>query len=270
MRILMELQFCGTPFSGWQLQVPQDKLGEHPPTIQSCVEQALVRYEGSVRDRIPVIGAGRTDTGVHARRFTCHFDLREDYHIRMQDLKQLVKALNAHLPADIRALEARIVPVDFHAQKSLRSKTYRYQLYFREFANPLIAPYVWHQSYAMDSRFNFELFRSLVQSLHGTHDFVHFAAAQRTALTTRRQIFHASVTRQEQDGGDLVVVEFCANGFLRQMIRNLVGTMVDMSRGSVDSSRWEGLLAADPKMHRGMGGRCAPPQGLILWDLVYN
>ena len=240
----LTIAYDGTRFVGWQRQAE----GE---SIQGLIEDALARFEGAP---VTVHGAGRTDAGVHAlaqvasARLTC-----------AHDSITLARALNAHLPPEIRILAVEDAAADFHARFSARAKTYRYQIRNAPTASPFEHRYVWHLPEALALGAMQEAAALLV----GTHDFAAFRSAGGDVATTVR-----TVTRSEWcERADLLTYEICGNGFLRHMVRAIVGTLVEVGR------RWREPRDMAVLLERGIradAGATAPPHGLFLLGVDYD
>jgi tRNA pseudouridine38-40 synthase len=238
------LAYDGTRFVGWQRQAE----GE---SIQGLLEAALARFEGAP---VTVHGAGRTDAGVHALaqvasvRLTCQHDVRT-----------LMRALNAHLPEELRVLAVDEAAPDFHARFSARGKTYRYQLRSGGVASPFDRAFVWSLPETLDVA----AMQQAASALEGTHDFSAFQSVGNDVPSTVRRL-DASVVRPE---GDLLVYEVTGEGFLRHMVRAIVGTLVEVGRGWRAADSMPALLAA---ADRGAAGATAPPHGLFLAAVHYD
>ena len=241
----LTIAYDGTRFVGWQRQAE----GE---SIQGLLEDALAKFEGA---HVTVHGAGRTDAGVHALaqtasvQVTCH-----------HDVSTLVRALNAHLPEDVRVLAVDEAAADFHARFSARSKTYRYRIRNTAVADPFDRAYVWH----IPEPLNVDAMREAAAAIVGTHDFAAFQSAGgqiRDAVRT--------VTRSEfvGDTAGLVTYEISGDGFLRHMVRALMGTLVEIGSGWRPASSMVALLRGSA---RGDAGPTAPPQGLFLVRVDYH
>jgi tRNA pseudouridine38-40 synthase len=238
------LAYDGTRFVGWQRQAD----GE---SIQGLLEDALAKFEGSP---VTVHGAGRTDAGVHALaqvasvRLTCQ-----------HDPVTLTRALNVHLPRDIRVLAIEDAAAGFHARFSARAKTYRYQIRNAAIASPFEREYVWH----LPEPLALEAMREASSLLVGAHDFAAFRSAGRDGVTTVRTITRSEW--RETDG--LLVYEISGDGFLRHMVRAIVGTVVEAGRGWRTAGDIGGLLDGGV---RADAGATAPPHGLFLLRVDYD
>ena len=210
----------------------------------------MSKFEGA-----PVIvqGAGRTDAGVHAlgqvASTTVTFSHPADV---------LVRALNAQLPDDIRVLEVADAPADFHARFSARSKTYRYQLRAGAVADPFTRAFVWH----LPERLDVAAMQTGAAALVGTHDFSAFQSAG-TDVSSRVR----TIVRSELIDGSPLVYEVTGNGFLRHMVRAIVGTLVEIGRGWRRTDSIADLLACGT---RARAGATAPPHGLFLVRVDYH
>ena len=210
----MTVAYDGTDFAGWQAQ------GEKVParTVQGTLEAALGRLSGG--PRIVVVGAGRTDTGVHALGQVASFALQKA--IAAADLQ---RALNAMLPRDVRVLEAAPAPEGFHARKSALSKLYRYELDTGPVQIPTRRRLAGHVPWRLDE----EAVRAAAELFRGRHDFASLASAGSSVRTTVRTVLRSEVLF----AGATMVYEVEADGFLRRMVRSLVGGLVAAGRGAL-------------------------------------
>ena len=240
------LQYDGTDYVGWQRQ----------PTgvsIQGLLEEALAPIEGS---HVTVHGAGRTDAGAHAMGQVASAAMTSDL-----DERTMARALNAVLPTAVRVLIVEEVDPQFHARFSARSKTYEYRIINAPFASAFLRRYVWHIPQPLD----IEAMRTAAGPLVGTHDFAGFQGTGTSVATTERTILDLEI--EDGAGFDLpMVVRITGDGFLRYMVRNIVGTLVEVGVGRWDPWR---LLAVLDSRERATAGPTAPPHGLFLTQVTY-
>lgn len=245
-RIRLTLAYTGTRYHGWQLQADG-------PTVQGTVEAALHRLVGRP---VRVHGAGRTDAGVHALGQVAHCDVPEDRgHLPWQ------RALNALLPEDIAVLDASTVPETFHARRSATAKEYAYTLWTEPaFVLPQRRPFTWAVGpldlAALDEAAAF---------LVGTHDFASFQNTGTPVASTCRTLM--ALTRHPGPTPWETVLRFRADGFLKQMVRNLVGLLVAVGQGRLAPAAVAGILAA---RDRAAAPATAPPHGLCLEKVDYG
>ena len=247
----LTLAYDGTDYVGWQRQASGR-------SIQGALEAALAEIEGAP---VTVAGAGRTDAGVHA--------LAQVASVRMtRDLAPdvLARALNAKLPADIRILRAQGVGGAFHARYSARSKTYRYRVSSGGVAGPFAVRYCWHVATPLD----LDAMRAAGGHLCGRHDFAAFQSTGSEVRTSVRTLSSLTVELQPwcgpgaaTSGGEsaMIAIEVEADGFLRHMVRAIVGTLVDMGCGRRPAEDMAAILAS---RRRERAGPTAPARGLFL------
>lgn len=245
-RLKLKLAYDGTDFCGWQLQ-PGVR------TVQGEVEKAIFRITGSP---VRVHGSGRTDSGVHALAQTAHADIPESrLHVPWH------KALNAILPEDISVLEAGYVPDSFHSRFSALEKTYTYTLWDnRQFLIPQRRHYVWSCG-AVD----FERMDRAAEYFIGQHDFSAFQNTGTPVKDTVRTIFE--ISRSLGDNPYEWVYLIRGDGFLKQMVRNMIGCLVEIGRGKAEPHFVRSLLAGKD---RTKSPATAPPQGLCLFAVAYK
>ena len=242
----LTLAYDGTTLVGWQRQAEGQ-------SVQGLLEDALARFEGAP---VSVQGAGRTDAGVHARgqvasvRVTCR-----------HDAPTLVRALNAQLPAHVRVLAIEDAGENFHARFSATGKHYHYQIRNAPLVLPFERAYVWHVPEPLD----LVAMRAAAAELVGTHDFAAFRSSGTEVVDTVRTITQSELVPRDSSG--LITYEVTGTGFLRHMVRAIVGTLVEIGRGQRDAGSIPALLAS---RDRGRAGATAPPHGLFLARVVYD
>jgi len=241
------MEYDGSCFHGWQYQ-PELK------TIQGELEQALSLI---AMKPVAVHGSGRTDAGVHALAQVAHFDMET----RMKG-PALKKSLNCLLPEGLVIHHCMEVGPAFHARFAARAKTYRYRILNRPLRPVLGRNYVWHVWRPLD-RGGMEAAAAL---LVGTHDFKSFEAAGSPRSHTVRTLFHAGFCDEPRNPG-VFAFEVTANGFLRYMVRNLVGTLVHVGMGKIRVEEIPEILGG---RSRHLAGVTAPPQGLFLKAVHYD
>ena len=259
-RFRITLAYDGTDFVGWQRQAAG-------VSIQGLLEDALAELDEAA---VTVLGAGRTDAGVHALGQVAAFTLT-----RAIAADAVVRALNVRLPLSVRVLEVEEVAVDFHPQFAATSKTYHYRIWNSDVVSPFERLYAWHVFGALDVAAMSEAARML----EGTHDFAAFQGTGSDVKTTERTVFSSLVLRQAQDErkeNPLVVslsnhepvirYEVCGGGFLRHMVRTIVGTLVEIGRGR-RPPEWMREVVASRK--RSDAGVTAPAAGLFLVRVDY-
>lgn len=218
MRYAIGLEYDGSEFLGWQVQ-------RQEPTVQGCLEQALVRVAD---ETVRVIACGRTDTGVHALGQVAHFDSAAQ-----RSERDWVLGLNSHLPAAASVLWIRPVDDSFHARFSAYSRSYRYIMLNRWIRPALEARRMSWCRQPLDA----DRMHEAAQALRGEHDFTSFRARACQARHAVREILDIAVERN----GDVITLEVTANGFLYHMVRNIAGSLLRVGLGEEDVS-WPGLL----------------------------
>lgn len=242
--IRLIIQFDGTDFCGWQIQDGQR-------TVQGDLTAALRRLTGS---DVSVVASSRTDSGVHAIAMPVSFRL--ETHLPH---KAFVFGLNALLAKDVRVVEATDVPSDFHARFSAKEKTYVYRVQSGRVALPLERRHAWHVPESLD----LDAMEDAARRLVGTHDFSAFRSAHCDAASPVRTLVRVDLSR-EQSG--VLAIEVESGGFLRNMVRILAGTLVEVGRGRHPPSWIDELLEHGDRTR---GGQTAPPQGLFLKSVRY-
>jgi tRNA pseudouridine38-40 synthase len=243
----LTLQYDGTNYVGWQRQ-------DSGMSIQMLLEDAIAPIE---RSRVTVHGAGRTDAGVHALAQVASVTLAAPI-----DPVTLARALNAELPRDVRVLAVEDAAPRFHARFSATGKVYEYRIVNATIVSPFIQRYVWHVPPPLD----IDVMRAASSALVGTHDFAAFQGAGSVVASTERSV--RAITWQEGGGYDLpLVMRIDGNGFLRHMVRNVIGTLVEIGNGRWPASRAAEILAS---RDRTQAGPTAPAHGLFLVRVDYS
>ena len=243
--IRLVVEYDGTTLAGWQRQA-------NGPTVQQHLEEAL---ETMLQHPTPVAGASRTDAGVHARGQIASF--HTDRAIPLHGLR---RGLNGLLPDAISIRDAAEVGEDFHPRFSSTGKHYRYTILARRERSPRLRTRAWHVAKPLD----LHAMHAAAGRLIGEHDFAAFRATGCSARTTVRRLDSIVLTRAAPD---LLEVDLRGNAFLRQMVRIVVGTLVDVGVGKLTPVQVSEILAS---RDRTRAGRTAPPQGLELLEVLYD
>lgn len=246
-RIRIDLAYDGTDFAGWQWQ-------ERQRTVQGTVEASLRRLAGDLPVRLRA--AGRTDSGVHARQQVADCQIE----CRLDDAG-LAHALGKMLPEDVRPLRVRTVPPDFDSMRHALRKTYRYRLDRTAHGNPLLARYAVHYPHGFDE----ERVRQALALLVGRHDWSGFADSRCRIDNRVRDLSEATYTAGDEDAAGWF--SFTADGFLTYMVRNMVGTLLEIAGGRMEVETIERILESGD---RRLGAATAPAKGLCLWRVVYS
>ncbi|MDP2645168.1 MAG: tRNA pseudouridine(38-40) synthase TruA [Desulfobacterales bacterium] len=240
----LTIQYDGSLYHGWQRQ-------NGLRTIQGEIENAIAKMTGQ---KISLQGSGRTDAQVHAigqvANFTCETDLSAEV---------FRKGINSLVQEDIVITACRLVHDTFHARFDAKSKTYHYRILNRELPSPICRQYAWFLRKSLD----IAAIRSAIPHLVGTHDFKAFEGAGSPRCHTVRQVMQADfITRPS--GYCIFKIE--ADGFLRYMVRNIVGTLIAVGRGKITPDGFKQVLTS---RDRGRGGVTAPAHGLFLMKVTY-
>ncbi|MBE6799250.1 MAG: tRNA pseudouridine(38-40) synthase TruA [Ruminococcaceae bacterium] len=243
-RRLMTIKYDGSAYCGWQVQ-------PNAVSVQSTVQKALGAVLGTTPD---VTGCSRTDSGVHAKMFCFHFDTESEI-----PNDKLVLAVNAHLPEDISAYACSFVSKDFHARYSSTGKTYIYNILNSKHRDPFLEKY----SYRFGASLDVNLMNRAAECFVGTHDFKAFQSAGSSVVDTVRTVSGCSVCQH----GDVITVKITADGFLYNMVRIIVGTLLEVATGKIDI---EDLPEVIDSCDRNRTGPTARPEGLFLEKVHYD
>ncbi|MBP8985139.1 MAG: tRNA pseudouridine(38-40) synthase TruA [Syntrophobacterales bacterium] len=240
----MVLEYDGTAYYGWQRQVGVR-------TIQETVEGRILLM---TRERVTLIGSGRTDAGVHALRQVANF--RTATHLSEETL---LRGLNSLLPRDIVVKEITEVDEEFHSQYDAKSKVYEYRIFNSPTRTALLRNYCWHVYGHLD----LEAMKEAAGMLPGRRDFSSFCASGHESKSMVREVFDC---RLESDCKGMVFFSVEADGFLRYMVRNIVGTLVDVGKSKLSPEGFRQVMKAKDRRKAGV---TAPPNGLFLVDVKY-
>ena len=243
MKYCMVLKYDGTGINGWQSQ-------KNALAIQDILEGAVFRITG---EKKRVVGASRTDSGVHAVAQVATFNLKEE-----RECADLQYKLNAVLPPAISVRKLFLIEDSFRPQKDAINKTYKYFILNSRIRNPFIERYSWHIPYPL----NRDNMREAARQLVGVHNFAAFQNSGTDQRTTIRNIQSIDI----QEIGDIIGFTITAEGFLKQMVRNIISNVIDVARGRREVSHIKLLLESRDRRN---GGKTAPPQGLFLWNIRY-
>jgi len=245
--IRLTVAYDGTRYVGWQRQAR----GE---TVQGCLEAALSAFAAD-GDPVHIHGAGRTDAGVHALGQVAHLQ-----HALRVPVDRLPYALNTRLPADIVVRDAAVAPPGFHARYSATGKHYRYRLRLHRFPDPLERTHEWR----CDPGLDVAAMQAAATALCGSHDFTSFTTHAFEAPDDRVRTLRRAALHRD---GDRLTCDFEGSGFLRNMVRAIVGTLVDVGQGRRAPATMADLLAA---RDRRLAGPTAPAHGLCLLAVTYG
>ena len=241
--LLLTLCFDGSGYHGWQVQ-------ENAVTVQSTLQDAVERILG-VRENI--IGCSRTDAGVHAEMFCCNMRTAKE-----MPPEKLQTALNAVLPRDIAVLSVKEVPYEFHARYDCKGKVYKYLIWNAQTRNPFYENRAYHYPWPLDV----PMLNGQIQAFLGTHDFSAFCASGSSVEDRVREITRAEI----QKTGDLVEIYIGGNGFLYNMVRIMVGTLLGIQTGNIPTDSLPWILEKKDRQNPGV---TAPAHGLYLHEVRY-
>jgi len=242
--IKLLIEYDGTNYQGWQVQAKG-------LTIQGMIEEKLALLTGK---SVKLFGSGRTDSGVHALGQVAHFKTES-----AMDIRSMQRALNSLLPPDIVVQKIEEVEEDFHARKHSKSKVYEYWILNRNLRSAFHRGYVWY----IPQELNWNEIKRATQRLIGEHDFASFRSVGTPTRTTVRKVNRAE-WKKGRNG--LICFEIEANGFLKQMVRAIVGTLVEVGKGKISSEEFQKILESKDRKN---AGPTAPAQGLFLKEVKY-
>lgn len=241
--IKITLEYDGTNYYGWQRQ-------KGMKTIQGEIEEALFVV---TKERCEVTGSSRTDAGVHAKGFVANFKTNSKV-----PPNKFREALNVKLPNDIVILKSEKVEDEFHARYYAKGKTYEYYILNDEVPSALMRNQVYHYKYDLD----IEEMKIAAKQFIGTHDFSAFKTQGSSVKGTIRTIFDVKVEKIEK----IIKISVSGDGFLYNMVRIIVGTLINVGRGKTNSSSITEIIN---KKDRNLAGDCVPPNGLLLKEVYY-
>ena len=242
-RVFLRIAYDGTNYHGWQIQ-------DNGITVEEIINRKLTELLG---EKIAVIGASRTDSGVHALGNVAVFDT--DTRIPADKISF---ALNQRLPEDIRIQESKEVAGDFHPRFCNSRKTYEYKILNRRFAMPTERLY----SHFVYMPLDFEKMKEAAAFIVGEHDFKSFCSTRTQVENTVRTVYSLELDKK----GDMIYIRICGNGFLYNMVRILAGTLIGVGRGAIAPEQIPAILEAKDRQAAGM---TVPPQGLRLVEIDY-
>lgn len=251
MNYRLTLQYDGTEFHGWQMQIPSRR------TVQGELTRVLSLIEGQA---VVIHGAGRTDAGVHAEAQVANVHMS-----RALTPQKLQAAVNGNLARDVRVVEAEAVADDFHARFSARGKTYCYRVFNAPFASPFWVRYAHTEARPLDT----SRMQQAALLFLGEHDWTAFSAAHSEVRTRVRTLTKLEITEHWSrcGRGSIIEIVASADGFLRYMVRSIAGTLLGVGRDEIDEEQIERAISSG---ERAFAGATAPACGLTLKQVHYN
>lgn len=242
-RYLLKIKYMGTAYHGWQVQ-------PNGITVQQILGDALKKI---TKQDIAVSGCSRTDAGVHANEFYCHFDTKDNF-----PKSAFVQGVNAILPDDISVLDANEIDSSFHARYNAKGKTYVYKFYDGEIRDPFLTKFTYFTAPKIDENKMNQFCKKII----GKHDFIGFSSSKRTVVDTVRTISECFAKRE----GDIVSLFITADGFLYNMVRIIAGTALDVAYGKIAVENIDSVINS---RDRKMAGSTLPPHALFLERVIY-
>lgn len=251
-KIFLDISFLGTQYHGYQVQ-------PNAPTIQQKIGEAARLLFGVECD---IVGCSRTDSGVHANQFCVTIAERGKANLNTNvPIEKIVSAMNFYLPDDITVNDAKIVSDEFHPRYDVISKEYLYCIWNGDQRNPFISDRSWHYSRRINDEALTNM-RKAAEKLVGTYDFSAYMASNSAVKSTVRTIYSVSLDRD----GDMIYFRIRGNGFLYNMVRIIVGTLISVAEGKIS---YEEIPKITGSRDRKLAGITAPPQGLYLNKVFY-
>lgn len=244
MRYFIKLAYRGAPFHGWQVQ-------PNANSVQGEIERAL---SVALRRKVPIVGAGRTDTGVNAREMYAHFDLESD----IPDKNRLLVSLNRLVGRDIAIRDIFPVRTESHARFDATSRTYKYFISFEK------TPFFYDLSWFCPTRLDIDAMNDAALLLLETEDFTSFAKLHSDAKTNICKVTEASWSMKSDT---MAIFTITADRFLRNMVRAVVGTLVDVGRGKLSLEDFRNIIS---RKDRCSAGQSMPGEALFLWSVDYD
>ena len=252
MKVLLKISFLGTNYCGYQVQ-------PNGVTVQQKLNEATKQLFGYDCD---IVGCSRTDSGVHANEFCVAVTKKKESFLETTvPVNKIAQALSVRLPEDISVISAEEVDDSFHPRYDVKYKEYVYQIWNSPARNPFLADRSWHCPKLIDCE-GFENMKRAAAMLVGKHDFSSYMAADSKIKDTARTVYNAGFTRE----GNLITFRVSADGFLYNMVRIFVGTLVDVGYGRISA---DDIVRITEARDRSQAGSTAPPHGLFLNKVVY-
>lgn len=252
MRYVLKIAYDGTRYAGWQRQ-------KNALSVQQTLEEGLAAALRRPVEEIKLAASGRTDAGVHAAGQICHFDL-DGVSVPPEKMPDCV---NPFLPSDVRAVEGYAAPDGFDSNRSAKRKTYRYALYVSPREMPLKERY----AVRIDDAPALSVLREIAKRFEGEHDFKAFCASGSSVKTTVRTVYEVRVEEGESYGNRELFVSVTGNGFLYNMVRTLVGELLELANGKRELASLERAFQTG---ERSLVGKTMPAKGLTLLSVEYG
>lgn len=241
--LLLTISYDGSNYHGWQVQ-------KNAVTVQEVFQNAVKKL---FKQNIDIKGCSRTDSGVHANKYCVSFKTDTDI-----PCENIIMALNSYLPDDIAVLNCTDMDIDFHARYNVVKKEYVYIINNSKIRNPFLRNYAFWYRYDIDT----DYLNEQAQAFVGTYDYSGFCSANSGVEDTVRTVYSFEVSRK----GDMVYFKVSADGFLYNMVRIMVGTLLFVNEGKIKKDELKNVILSK---NRKLAGKTAPPQGLYLNDVIY-